>query len=290
MEELSFFTLLNKSWHLSHARFRFFLFGGCIALPLASQSLLPLANVTKEEEVIALVSAYPGYTLAFLLLHFSCIWLGKSQLIPALYSELRSENSQHTTSPSLSPSSPLKKTAILDIILGLFLFLVIIVLLLPSLLSFLMYQNIPETLITLGLLVFLPLFFLTFLIREFSLFYFLLSPLRLFPSLERGVSLFLGKRFLSLSFGLFCFFLSILFTFSLNLVMLGGVVLWQRFLLSEAVPFLPFVVSFIGLTWYIVFSQALWLTFFVTLASPSQGTTPKETPSTEEKISEIPAV
>lgn len=289
MEKISFLDILIRSWRLSFARFHFFFFGFCMALPLASRFLLPLPNTPLDgKTLIGIVTTYPRTTLSLLTFSLVFTLFGKSQLIPALYRELRPNPSKQRAAHPLFRWQDLQTTLILEGLVSLLFFFVLIILASPSLLSLFLYQSIPDSLIVLGTLAALPILISLFLIREFSLFYALLTPLRLFSAAERGVSLFIQKRSPSLVFSVFSFLISILFTISLNLVMLGSIVLLQRLpLLTSSLP--AFFVSLTGFTWYTIFNQALWLTFFVELAAP-KDTSPETVPPLKEEVSEIPTI
>lgn len=278
MEKISLLTLFVKSWRLSFACSRFYLFGLCIALPLASQLFFPLPHDSSDiMTLIPLIHSHFLFLSVFLIVICLSTIFGKSQLIPSLYKKIHPTNVETSNPSTKSLWKNFQKTILLE--LGFYFFLVCIffVLSLPSITSFFLFKMISDTLIHLGFFAGILIFLLTFLIKEFSLFYYLLSPLRLLPAVERG-SIFCMKRLSTTIFFLTTYFLfSLLFTFSLNLVMLGGVVLSQKLHLSESSTLVAFLISLPCLVWYAVFSQSLWLTFFLELATP-KSTTPKESP------------
>lgn len=290
MEKISLLTLFVKSWRLSFACSRFYLFGLCIALPLASQLFFPLPHDSSDiMTLIPLIHSHFLFFSVFLIVICLSTIFGKSQLIPSLYKKIHPTNVETSNPPTTSLWKNFQKTILLELGFYFFLFCIFLVLSLPSITSLFFFKMISDTLIHLGFFAGILIFLLTFLIKEFSLFYYLLSPLHLLPAIERG-SIFCMKKLSTSIFFLMTYFLfSLLFTFSLNLVMLGGVVLFQKLNLSESSTIVAFLISLPCLVWYAVFSQSLWLTFFLELATP-KSTAPKEPVLFQEKVSEIPSI
>ena len=290
MEKISFLTLFVKSWRLSFACSRFYLFGLCIALPLASQLFFPLPHDSSDiMTLIPLIHSHFLFFSVFLIVICLSTIFFFFLLIPSLYKKIHPTNVETSNPPTTSLWKNFQKTILLELGFYFFLFCIFLVLSLPSITSLFFFKMISDTLIHLGFFAGILIFLLTFLIKEFSLFYYLLSPLHLLPAIERG-SIFCMKKLSTSIFFLMTYFLfSLLFTFSLNLVMLGGVVLFQKLNLSESSTIVAFLISLPCLVWYAVFSQSLWLTFFLELATP-KSTAPKEPVLFQEKVSEIPSI
>ena len=263
-----------------------------MALPVAVQFLIPILPDQSSASALlnqALVS--PWYTFSFLCFSFFFTLLGKGNLIYALASTHQTTTAHPIKIKKISFLKRILKTFVLEISFSVFLFCIALIAVLPSGLSFFLFGKTSETLIFISLLVFLPLFLITFFIRQFSLYYFLLSPLTFTASYERGTALFMRYRLPSFLFGLFSFFLYGVFTFSLNLAMLGGVVLLQKILPEISRSAFFFLGSLFFLTWYAVFHQALWLHFFTSLAKPKNPLISEEGIAiNKDQLSEIPLV
>jgi len=292
MEKLSFPDVLITSWRLSFSRASFLLLGFFMALPIATTNLvLPAAETLDLNVFQATIGLHPLGALLFLLWYFLSTLYGKSNLITALDTDLRhTETSPRRPFSFLRSFHTFKKALFVDLVIAGFFDLFLFILSLPSLVSFLTWSVVPQALITIGIIAFVPVAIISFFIREFALFYFLLSPLRLKTAFEASTSFFIRYRFLCLFYGLSFVLIGTLFTFSFNLVMLPVVALLQKILPTIKETTLFFIGSLLYLAWYQIFWQALWLTFFHRLA------TPKETVSGEivetvfkEKVSESPS-
>lgn len=290
MEKISFFEILKESWDTSFARTSFFFFGFFIALPLAIQTIILPDTSLTEIAFLERITRHPLLVLILISLSFIFKLFGKGNLIVTLHrNDSETERAEPKPLSFRETAKNFKKAFLLDLAIALFFLALVFVLTLPSLISFLMFGTIPETLLVLSLLVLLPVIIISFFIREFSFFYFLLSPIRLKASFEGSAALFTKRRNLCLAFGLFATFQTLLFTFFLNLAMLGIVALSQKM-----IPFLPetiliFAGTIFSLTWYEVWRQALWLNFFKHIATP-KSPAPEETIDVLlEKVSEIPS-
>lgn len=268
MERTPFFDILVQSWNLSFSRTTFLLFGFFMALPIASQFLILPEEITDVAILTEIILASPGYSLLFFCGSFLFTLFGKANLIQRLSLTQNTENAPRQIPPRHSPRDLIKKMFLLETSFGIFLLGIGLILTIPSALSFVAYQRIPEALVLLGLIVFIPIVIILFFVRQFSYYYYLLSPLRLKSAIERGAVLFIRYRSPTFLFGIFYFFLYSIFTFSLNLAMLGGVVLFWKFFGDVSQPLFSFVGSLFFLSWYAVFEQTLWFRFFMSLAGP----------------------
>ncbi len=291
MEKISFFDILIQSWNLSFSRATFLFFGFFMALPIAAQFLPPFSlDQPDASALVAHVFASPGYSLLFLCLYFFSTLFGKGNLIY----EFSQEQKKNTPPPAKTLSRKrlwerTQRTFLIEILFGVFIFCMTLVLVLPSILSFFLFDKIPEALIFTGLLLYIPLLIITFFIHQFSLYYFLLSPLQITSAIERSILLFKRHRLPTLFFGIFSFSIYVIFTFSLNLAMLGGVALLQKVFSGTPESVLLFCLSLGFLTWYTVFSQALWFHFFIHLAKPKQTLLPEDPVLTKEGLPETPS-
>ncbi len=291
MEKISFLDILSRGWSLSLSRISLFLFGILIALPIGLEVFI---KPSSEESFFTLLSQYatfhPFGTLFLILSLFFTSLLGKSGLIIML-NKTEQDNQAAKKMPTLTEFLKAFKRAIqLDISVIGFFILLTIVLSLPALLATYTLGTVPDILAFLSLLVFVPIIIVAFFIREFSYFYFLLSPLKLTSSLGAGANLFMNKRFLSITFGFFSLLITILFTFSFNLVMLGIVVVFQKIVPSLSENIVLLIVSLLYFSWYGVFRQTLWFLFFKSLAAPKDDLPEKEEILLEKKVSEIPSI
>ena len=185
---------------------------------------------------------------------------------------------------------PLQKSLLIDLVLTLFFIILILILSVPSILFFLKTGDVSAPLMWIGAGVFVPVAVCVFFIREFSFFYFLLSPLRLRGAIEASCDFFIKYRVPCITFGLSFLIMTLLFTFLFNLVMLSIVALFQSVLPGLSQASILFVFSLLFMSWYAVLRQALSFSFF------SHFATPKETPKVsvtdavfKEKVSEIPS-
>lgn len=152
----------------------------------------------------------------------------------------------------------------------------------------------PEAMLpltTLGLFTLIPIVIIIFFIRQYALFYLLLAPLAIRGAIETGASLFSRFIFQSLFFGLFSFALTILFTFCLNLVILGIVVLSQKVSLPLGEAGVSLATGFVFFAWFAIFQQALWLAFFKAIAGAHdtrKTVAEKDAAFTDNNLPEIP--
>jgi hypothetical protein len=142
----------------------------------------------------------------------------------------------------------------------------IIIVLLPMGIASAKNPNVMNLLLTLGLLTLVPIVTVIFFIRQYSLFYFLLSPVSFRGAIETACALF-PKFFLkSLSFGLFFVLLTATFTFCLQFIILGIVFVADKITFPFEEQLVSLVASFVFFAWFAIFQQALWLAFFKSIA------------------------
>ncbi len=292
MEKIFFSEILTESWHRSFSRVGFFVFGFFIALPATLYSILFSSTENfRIEEWLPYISSHQTTILTFLFIYFLSTLFGKSNLILSLHHNIKqTDTKKEPLFKTLFLS--IKKAFFIDLVMICFFFLFISTLSLPALISYATFGTVKGGLIALGMLVFFPVTIIAFFVREFTFFYFLLTPLKLKSSFEAGVQFFLRFRTFCLWFGFFSLLTDLLFTFSYNLVMLPIVAFFTKTIpsLSETTLFL--FGSLIAVTWYTVFKQSLWLSFFHRLASPKDAVMKEEKvsdPLLEKEASEIPS-
>lgn len=147
------------------------------------------------------------------------------------------------------------------------------------------------TLIGLSILTFVIIAIAVFLIKQFALFYFLLSPVRIRAAIELGSSLFCRFIVPSLLFGLFSLALAVLFTFCVNIVILSIAVLFGRASIPVPETYISLAIGIASFAWFAVFQQALWLAFFKSVASQQETAKQaeeKESAPIGDNLPEIP--
>ncbi len=289
MDKLSFIDILSESFQISRIQTRLFVFGFFIALPLAVETVFLQTDGSLTLEKIQLLTSHSSkeLTIFFVVALLSSL-IGKSGLITMIDRLIRKK--EHALSfPSLASLFRTTFRALrIDLVVIFFLISYLCILFLPVFLAALGGKAVPSVLYTFIFFAFLPVMAIVFLLREFTYYYFLLSPLAFLSSLRNAVNFFLRYQSACFSFGLFFLFLTALFTFSANLVMLGIVVLSEKFIPQASMPLL-FVGSFI-LAWYGILRQTLWLLFFHTLATPKEHFENESTSPLKKESLEVPTV
>ena len=288
MEKISFLKIFFESWRLSFARPHFFVFGLLLTISTAVRFFVfPSSETLTLPFLKEFLENHLLFVFLFIILSFLLATIGKSSLVMTLAKEMKNDRSSHSVPlPSLIPS--IKKGFLIDLSLALFFLCLIIILLLPALVAILTLNTLPSALSLLSLTVLLLIGIAAFFIREFAYFYYLLSPLGFRSALESSALLFHHYRFLSLLFGLCFLSVTLLFTFSWNLVMLGIVALTQKIFpaVSENAVFLIGILVFFS--WYELFRQSAWLIFFRHLALPKKDASEEEPLSVENGTPEVP--
>ncbi len=266
MTSFSFVDILSDSWRLSLRRRQLWIGGAILALPILAQTYYLADAPSQSSELLSYITNHFRETSLFLIITFVCSLIGKSCLILLLH-----RVSSRKDTPSISRRTlrqAIVRGLLIELSLLLFIFLVGFVLALPLLMAFMTLGAIPPVLHWLTLVVILPISLVIFILREFVFFYFLLTPgIRFKSALEASVALFQRNTSLSVQFFLFFLWGALLFTFSLNLVMLGIVALSHALFLSMADTSM-LVGSFVALAFYEIVRQTVWFLFFQKLATP----------------------
>ena len=266
MLSFSVFELLSEAWRLSLRRRQFWIFGSILALPVFAQTLL-LSDFPKEAPLFpSYVTTHPRELISFLLVSLVASLLGKAGLVLSFHLSSKNDTSRLTSATFFQSvwRSCVIDGAVLLFLLSLGLFLII-----PFLVSFFVLDSIPPTLHWLALVVVIPVTIVMLIVREFTYFYFLLTPgLRFRSALNASITLFQKHSLPSLQFILIVLFLTFLFTFSLNLAMLSIVALSHLFFPTLSTSVIITVGSFLALSLFEMIRQGLWFLYFERLAKP----------------------
>ena len=288
MEKPSFPVMLSDSFRFSRTR-GLLLFGIPIALSLAAEGyFIESEQAITLQALQDLVSRHPYDTAIFLVVSYIFSLIGKSGLICSLDLLTKKDSPKKIFPPLSILLRSLFRGMALDFFIVLFFLVIMCILSLPFLIASDMFETVPDSLITLFIIVIIPILIVAMFVRQFSFFYFLLSPVRLRAAFETSMDLLLRHRRICFMFGILLLIIALLFTFSFNLVMLGIVMLFQK--LAPEVP--QAALLFIGIlalfTWYETFKQTLWFLFFRSLALPKAPETSDAEPVTLETRAELP--
>ncbi|MBI2439369.1 MAG: hypothetical protein HYV45_02065 [Candidatus Moranbacteria bacterium] len=292
-----FVEIIKKAWTVSSPEPLSFVCATVLAITGMFQTslfknfldALPKENLTNASLLFQETPLSFFWTLCAL---FIVTHVSRGNLFIALKKRFQEKTSKNKFFPSFSLLVQTGwKTLLLE---TLFLFIFLGIFIIISLPLFIATKNNPSVVSSL-LALSLPVFFLCgiviFFIKQYTLFYFLFSSIRLRASIELAGRLFSRFTAQSFLFGLFSFLVVILFTFFLNLVILGTVAFVQAILSSFNENVVVLFVSFFALLWFTVFYNALWLVFFQTLAAPKETLLQeKETALTENDATKIPSI
>jgi|GEM_PF-4873117 len=291
MNTVSLITLVKDAWRLSFEK-RFFWYGLLVALPLASERLLSRsleASYSRGNMLEKLMTA-PLLSLALLLGAFFITSLGRSALIPILWNTMKGSSGEKEKQSTLHFLSfkNFGKTLLIESSFLLATLALILTLSLPSIISFVFFGQASNVLMSFALLFFIVLLIPLLFVREYSYCYFLLSPLRLFPAIEKSCLLLRAHFRQTLQFGMMMILFSFVFTFLVNLAMLGSVVLVPSFKTEVTTSIVSFGIALVALSWYAIFSQAIWLRLFLEQARPKNEAETITKEVLPEKIDQVP--
>lgn len=284
MEKTSTLDIIIESFRCSHQRRKFFFFGFLLALPPATLLLLQrVYDITTGTALLEHIRQFPVLSCFFLLWYGASVLFGKSHLIVLL------EAHKKKSSPKklFLPLSSFTKALSIDALFITGLLVITLIVSLPPLVASFFGNTTLAPLVLLSQLTLLPIFFIGYLLREFTYFYAFLSPLTLKSSLEAGANLFLRQKATCLFFEVHFILLNLLFTFLFNLVMLSIVALSQT-VLPLATELFFFLVTLVLLSWFEIFKQALWFHFFESIARPKKPAS--DLPQTLKGEVEMPGV
>jgi len=186
------------------------------------------------------------------------------------------------------------KTFLIELIFFCFLFLVILLLSLPSLFAFFFHSSSLPLLQNVAQFFFIFIFFFLTLFKRISFLYSFLSPLSLRNSFET-TTLFLSRFFTpSLLFFFSIWIYSLFFTFFLDIAILITTTVLQYISVLFIEYSIHFFVSFIFLSFFFVFENTLWILFFKKFAGSHLEKkvldSEKEKPLQEKEISPDPTI
>lgn len=282
-EKLPFSQLLLLAWRASFSQKLPWIFGSLLAIAsiIESRWSSTLPQVDSFPELMNILSEKSPQVLFSFLLIFIVLFIfeifSKSNLIASLSFVTGKADLPNHPNTFRTIGGNFFRAFLLECLSLLFLSVVISILSLPYLIAASKNPGAMNTLFDLGFLAFIPIALAVFFIKQFALFYFLLSPLKLRASLEASGTLFSHFIFRSLFFGLFLLILTSLFTFFINIVILSLVALSEKIGFPQGSFPITLIVGFVFFAWFSIFQQALWLAFFKDIAGPKE---------TEETIKE----
>jgi len=297
MEKVYFRKLLSQAWVASRVKKLPWIFASVVALAGLTGNHLnaDFGEATSPEELFhIIVQKSPQeawYIFLGLFIFFVISIVGKSNLIASLSFITYKNNLPNYPTTLRAIGSNFIRSFFLECIALLFLIATIAILSLPLLIASETNPGALPSLIIFSSLTFIPIALTIFLMKQFALFYLLLSPLGIRGSIETSGVLFSRFFSLNLLFIFFTFLVSVLFTFLVNLVILGITVLSKNIPLPFGEGVLPLIVSFVSFTWFALFEQALWLAFFQSIGGKydqSKAVKEKENGLDAEVLPEVP--
>lgn len=288
MEKVYFHKLLSQAWIASRAKKLPWIFASVVALAglIGNRVNAGLGEASSPEELFHIIAQKSPQEVWYIFLGLSVFFvvsiIGKSNLIVSLsFIAYKNNLPNHPTTPRAIGSNFIR-SFLLECIALLLLVVTIGVLSLPLLIASETNPIALPSLIIFSSLTFIPIALIIFLMKQFALFYLLLSPLSIRGSIETSGVLFSRFFSLSLLFVFFSFFVTIFFTFFANLVILGITVLSKNIPLPFGEGVLPLIASFVFFAWFALFEQALWLAFFQSI-----GGKQKESRTVKEKVNSL---
>ncbi|MEK9151456.1 MAG: hypothetical protein AAB547_02390 [Patescibacteria group bacterium] len=276
MERLRFREFFLQAWAAAAPRKLPWIFGAVIAAAGIAENQLSeqmLGNRASFKDLIQAASETMPETMSIILiliLLFAISIFGKSNLIVSLAFITgktglpNHPNTAHTIAKNFFRAFRLECLAFLAILA------VIGILAIPLLIASSRNPEALTLLIPLSIFTLILVAIIVFLIKQLALFYLLLSPVRTREAIELGSALLYRFVIPNLLFGLFSLALAILFTFCVNLVILGIAVLFDKASVPVPETYASLAIGFASFAWFAVFQQALWLAFFKSIASPRE--------------------
>lgn len=297
MERLDFRMLLLQSWNASLSKRLPWVFGCIVAVSGIMETRLQtdIPDTVSFDELLEALSAksIDEWFLLFLILLslFALGTFGKSNLIAALSFVAGKPNLENSPRTLHAIGKNFLRAFFLESLILLLLLMAAGILSLPLWIASSHNPDAMTPLITLGFLTFLPIAIIIFFIRQYSLLYLLLSPLRIRGAIETAANLFSRFLFPSLLFGVFSLTVTLLFTFLLNLVILSVVALLRQVSVPLEGATISLATGLALFSWFAVFQQALWIAFFRAIAGTSgteKAVTEKESAFAETNLPETP--
>lgn len=266
MGKAPFSELFLQAWKASSPKTVTLAFGLLVAAGAASEQLALQAFWQPAPESLAAVlrGAWSEYA-AFVSLVFVMMLLmhafGQANLIAAL-----SENKKMRFQRTDMVSRGVKALAVDAVAAGV-LGVLALVFAAPPLMALSANRGAFEGATLLSVFAFLPVLLAVLFIRQYGLFYYVLSALRFRSAVDQGATLFSKFIARSLMFWIFSFAIAAVFTFFLNAAMLGTSSLCIKAGLEAFSSEAALAIGFAGFIWFTIFDQALSLRFFEDLAS-----------------------
>lgn len=277
----SVFEMIVETWRLSMRRRQFWVFGLILSLPLLVQATL-LSDIPEEPSLLySYATTHTKELVLFFLITCITSLIGKSGLILS-FQRVSKNDFSPLSLPTLAQA--MNRSFKIECATLFFLLCLGLVVAVPFIVSLATFDLVPSSLRWLALFLIVPVTLVMLIIREFTFFYFLLTPgLRFRSALEASSALFQKHSLSALHFILLVLMLTLLFTFFLNLAMLSIVALLHLLLPKLADAVLVTVGSFFALSVFEVIRQGLWFRYFERLAKPKSPTDMSEVVEVESE-------
>lgn len=297
MEKLSFYKLILEAWYATFTRKLPWIFGSFVAISalIESRTNTDITRASSFEGLFQAITEKSPQELWFIFIVLFILFVlniaGKGNLIVSLSFMVKKERLAHHPTTAQALWKNFISSFFLECIALFFLVAIIGILSLPLLIASGTNKEALPILLNFAVITFIPLALIVSLIEQFAFLYLLLSPLPIRPAIETGSALF--SRFIVRSF-FFIFLtllLTLLFTFFANLVILGIAALSEKISLPLGGPVTTSTISLALFTWFALFLQALWITFFKSIALPQEPekvATEKEVEMSRDALPEIP--
>ncbi len=294
-EKISFYTLTLLSYKKTFLQKTPWIFGSILSLVMILENkVFSFAqNIHSPQELWLLISHQTFHTLSI----FLCIFIGfillsvfaRGNLIASLHFLLK--NKKDSSHKKISLLKNMWTVFSIEAYFLLLFFPLASILLLPIFIPSLNNSPLIPLLTRFALITLLFCFLFFSLLKQFIFCYSIFSFIPLLTAFRLGLTLFRKHFFLSSLFFFFTLFLSGLFTFLVNIVILGTVALTQWIHFSWGEKNIETVSLFILFSFFAVFLQTLWILFFQSIAEPKEVSyEKKESAPSENIIPDIPQI
>lgn len=277
----SVLEMIVETWRLSIRRRQVWVLGLILSLPLLVQATL-LSDIPEEPSLLySYATTHTKELVLFFLIACVTSLIGKSSLILS-FQRVSKNDFSPISLPALAQA--MNRSFKIECATLFFLLCFGLVVAVPFVASLATFDLVPSSLRWLALFLIVPVTLVMLSIREFTFFYFLLTPdLRFRSALEASIALFQKHPLSTIHFILLVLMLTLLFTFSLNLAMLSIVALSHLLLPKLADAVFVTVGSFFALSVFEVIRQGLWFRYFERLAKPKSPTDMSEVVEVESE-------
>jgi len=296
MEKTSFYKLILEAYTATFAKKLPWVFGSFVTISSFIESKIntDITNAPSFEALFQTVSQKSPQELGtvFLVLFFLFILsaFGKGNLIVSLSFITNKNNLPNHSTTLRTLSKNFTVTFLLECIAFFFLVAIIGIFSIPVLIASGTNPSAVPILLSFAILTFIPIALVVSLIKEFSFIYVLLSPLKIREAIEASRILFSRYKARSFFFVILTLLLTGLFTFCINLVILGITALSEKVSLLVTKESISLFVSFFLFAWFTIFLQALWIAFFKSIAHLKTDPVVEEKEVTMERnvVPEVP--